>query len=80
MAFDFVSGSLSITALIIVIVMSVTIYLNAQATKKLISLQIDDLIHQINSGHSFLYGIINTHETMLNNLKARTSCVNCPPQ
>lgn len=75
MAFDFVSGSISLISLIIIIIVSILLYINIRNTKKQVDMQLEDLIKQFNSGQVYLY---NMAQRQKNELSKRVECLKCP--
>lgn len=57
MAFDVISGTISIVSLLIIIVVCTALYMNIQTSKKIFSIQMDDLIKQINASQTYIYNI-----------------------
>lgn len=57
MAFDVISGTISIVSILLIIVVCTALYMNLQTSKKIFSTQLDDLIKQINASQVYIYNL-----------------------
>lgn len=78
MAFDFISGTISVVSLIIIIIVSIVLYVNMQNNKKLFNAQIEDLIKQFNSGQTHIYNLTKKQGELQAQLEKKVKCVRCP--